>query len=94
MLKIFKITAILEGVSYLVLFSNMLFIKPTHFELYHTLLYPIGMSHGILFIGYVLLAFLLKNAQQWSFKTFSIILVASILPFGTFYIEKKYLKND
>jgi len=47
-----------------------------------------------LFIGYVLLAFLLKNAQQWSFKTFSIILVASILPFGTFYIEKKYLKND
>ena len=30
MLKIFKITAILEGISYLVLFSNMLFIKPTN----------------------------------------------------------------
>jgi integral membrane protein len=91
MLKIFKITAILEGISYLVLFSNMLFIKPTHFDLYKTLLYPIGMSHGILFIGYVLLAFLLKNAQNWDFKNFSIILIASVLPFGTFYIEKKYL---
>jgi integral membrane protein len=91
MLKIFKVTAILEGISYLVLFSNMLFIKPTNMELYKTLLYPIGMSHGILFIGYVLLAFLLKKAQNWNFKVFGIILIASLLPFGTFYIEKKYL---
>jgi integral membrane protein len=91
MLKIFKITAILEGISYLVLFSNMLFVKPNHIELYKTLLYPIGMSHGILFMGYVLLAFLLKSAQNWDFKNFSFILIASVLPFGTFYIEKKYL---
>jgi integral membrane protein len=91
MLKIFKITAILEGISYLVLFSNMLFIKPTNLALYKTLLYPIGMSHGVLFIGYVLLAFLLRKAQNWNFKTFGIILIASLLPFGTFYIEKKYL---
>ncbi|PWA08983.1 DUF3817 domain-containing protein [Flavobacterium laiguense] len=91
MLKIFKITAILEGISYLVLFSNMLFVKPNHIELYKTLLYPIGMSHGILFMGYVLLAFLLKSAQNWDFKNFSFILIASVLPFGTFYVEKKYL---
>jgi integral membrane protein len=91
MLKIFKITAILEGISYLVLFSNMLFVKPTHFDLYKTLLYPIGMTHGVLFIGYILLAFLLKNSCKWNFKIFSFILVASLLPFGTFYIEKKYL---
>jgi len=90
MLKIFKITAVLEGISYLVLFSNMLFIKPNNFELYHTLLYPIGMSHGILFIGYIVLAFLLKTSQKWSIKDFGIILIASLLPFGTFYIEKKY----
>ncbi|MGQ7947741.1 DUF3817 domain-containing protein [Flavobacterium sp. WC2509] len=91
MLKIFKVTAILEGISYLVLFSNMLFIKPTNFPLYKTLLYPIGMSHGVLFVGYILLAFLLKNACKWDLKTFGIILIASLLPFGTFYIEKKYL---
>jgi integral membrane protein len=91
MFKIFKVTAILEGISYLVLFSNMLFIKPTHFELYKSLLYPIGMSHGILFMGYVLLAFLLKSTQKWNLKNFSVILIASVLPFGTFYVEKKYL---
>ena len=91
MLKIFKVTAILEGISYLVLFSNMLFIKPTNIDLYKTLLYPIGMSHGVLFMGYVLLAFLLKNGQKWNLKVLGVILVASIVPFGTFYIEKKYL---
>lgn len=93
MTKFFKIIAILEGISYLVLFSNMLFIKPNNLTLYKTLLYPIGMSHGVLFITYVLLAILLKKAQHWNFKTFMIILVASLLPFATFYIEKKYLKN-
>jgi len=91
MLKIFKITAILEGISYLALFANMLLIKPNNMDLYKTLLYPIGMSHGVLFIGYVLLAILLKKSQNWDLKTFGIILIASLLPFGTFYVEKKYL---
>lgn len=94
MLKLFKITAILEGCSFLVLLANMLFIKPTNMELYKTLLYPIGMSHGVLFIGYILLAILLKKAQKWSFPTFAIIILGSLLPFGTFYIEKKYLGNE
>lgn len=93
MTKLFKIIAILEGISYLVLFSNMLFIKPNNFELYKTLLYPIGMTHGLLFIAYVLLAFLIKKSQNWDFKTLIIVLVASLLPFATFFIEKKYLKN-
>lgn len=90
MLRIFKITAILEGISYLVLFSNMLFIKPNNLELYHSLLYPIGMSHGVLFIGYVALAILLKNPQKWNWTTFGIILAASLLPFGTFFVEKSF----
>lgn len=94
MLKIFKITAILEGISYLVLFSNMLFIKPNNPELYHSLLYPIGMSHGVLFIAYVILAFLLKTPQNWNIKDFGIIMIASLLPFGTFYVEKKYCNEQ
>ncbi|RKR05400.1 integral membrane protein [Flavobacterium sp. 81] len=70
MLKIFKVTAILEGISYLVLFTNMLFIKTNNPELYHTLLRPLGMTHGVLFIGYVVLAFLLKKPQNWDLKNF------------------------
>ncbi|TRX16744.1 DUF3817 domain-containing protein [Flavobacterium franklandianum] len=93
MLRIFKNIAILEGISYLVLFFNMLFIKPSNLELYKSLLYPIGMTHGILFIGYVLLTVLLKKSQEWDYKTTLIILGASLLPFATFFIEKKYLRK-
>lgn len=91
MLKIFKIVAILEGISYLVLFANMLAIKPNYPDLYKTLLYPIGMAHGVLFIGYVILAILLKYDQNWNWSKLGVILVASLLPFATFWVEKKYL---
>lgn len=91
MLKLFKIVAILEGVSYLALFANMLLIKPNNIELYKTLLFPIGMGHGILFIAYLVLATMLKFELDWSWKKFGIIAIASVLPFGTFYVEKKYL---
>jgi integral membrane protein len=62
----------------------MLFIKPNNFDLYKSLLYPIGMSHGVLFIGYVIVATLLKKSQNWNFKNFAIIQLASLIPFGTF----------
>ena len=91
MIKLFKITAVLEGISYILLFANMLLIKPTNLELYKQLLYPIGMSHGVLFMGYIAFAFLLKKTMRWNIMTFLIILMASLLPFGTFYVDKKYL---
>ena len=91
MLKLFKIIAILEGISYLILFANMLLIKPNNLDLYKTLLYPIGMAHGVLFIGYVVLAILLKFQLNWDWGKLGIILAASLLPFATFWVEKKYL---
>ncbi|WP_162128209.1 DUF3817 domain-containing protein [Flavobacterium phycosphaerae] len=93
MTKLFKFTAIAEGVSYLVLFTNMLFIKPSNLELYKTLLFPIGMAHGLLFIGYVILAFAIRANQNWNLKDLFVVQVASLLPFATFYVEKKYLRN-
>ena len=91
MLKLFKYVAFLEGVSYLAILANMLLIKPNNMELYKTLLYPIGMSHGVLFIAYIILAVLLKSKMKWSLKDLAIILFASLIPLGTFWVEKKYL---
>jgi hypothetical protein len=60
--QIFKVVAILEGISYLALFSNMLFIKPNNFDLYKTLsIYR--DEPRVLFIGYVIVATLLKNLK-------------------------------
>ena len=93
MVRIFKNIAILEGISYLVLFANMLLIKSINLGLYKTMLYPIGMTHGLLFIGYVLLAVVLKKSQNWNFISLLVVLTASLLPLATFFIEKKYIKH-
>lgn len=89
--KAFKIIAVLEGISYIVLFFNMLVIKKIANDLYHNLLFPIGLAHGLLFVFYVLLAVMLKIENQWSMKRFLLVILASLLPFGTFYAEKKGL---
>lgn len=94
MLKLFKIVAVLEGISYLALFSNMLIVKHQNFDLYKTLLFPIGMAHGVLFIGYIILSIMLKIEENWDWKKFFIIAIASVIPFGTFYVEKKYLSTN
>jgi integral membrane protein len=93
MTKLFKFIAIAEGISYLVLFFNMLVIKYLNLELYKLLLYPIGMAHGLLFMSYVTVAFIIWKNQNWTIKEFLIVQLGSIIPFGTFYVEKKYLRN-
>ena len=35
----------------------------------------------------------LSKKKKWENKDLGIIMLASILPFGTFYIDRKYLKN-
>lgn len=93
MIKFFKIIAILEGFSYLFLFANMFITKNINLDLYKTILFPLGMAHGVLFIGYLILALLVKVKVEWSIKTFLIVCAASLIPFATFYVEKKYLKG-
>jgi len=91
MKTIFRIIALLEGVSYILLMTVGLYFKyqlddPTYVKL-------LGMPHGILFVSYIILSFLIKEDENWGNKDFGIIILASILPFGTFYIDWNYLKN-
>jgi integral membrane protein len=51
------------------------------------------MAHGLLFISYVTIAFIIWKNQKWTIKEFLIVQLGSLIPFGTFYVEKKYLRN-
>jgi len=87
----FRIISFLEGMSYILLLFIAVPLK--YFggdEQYVKLL---GMPHGFLFVSYVIFAFLIKENKNWGMKDLGIVLLASILPFGTFYIDWKYLKN-
>ena len=91
MKNIFRIISFLEGLSYLLLLFVAVPIK--YFAENDAFVKMLGMPHGLLFISYIILAIMLKQELKRSVKVFSVILVASILPFGTFYIDKKYLKG-
>ena len=89
-LKNFRIIALLEGISYLILLGIGTPLK--HFTGNDVIVKLFGMPHGLLFVTYILFAFILKPEQKWTLKEFLIILICSLLPFGTFYADKKYLK--
>jgi len=91
MIKSFRTIALLEGLS---LLSLLFFAMPMKYIAENPIYVKnIGMAHGLLFILYIAFAILIKNEQKWTFKTFLIVCLASVIPFGTFYIEKKYLQN-
>ena len=53
----------------------------------------LGMPHGLLFVAYLVLAYLIKDQMKWDNKTLGIVFLASVIPFGTFYVDKKYLRD-
>lgn len=92
MLTLFRIVAFLEGLSYVLLLfiatpMKYFMNEPKYVKL-------LGMPHGLLFIAYIVLAVILGANLKWNSKTMRIVLLASIIPFGTFYIDKKILKQQ
>ena len=87
----FRVVSFLEGTSYLLLLFVAVPIKywmndPQYVKL-------LGMPHGLLFVTYLVIAFLIKSELKWKNKTLGVVMLASVIPFGTFYVDKKYLRN-
>ena len=55
--------------------------------------YVIGMAHGILFILYNLLILVNTSKNKWKIKQVIFLCFLSLVPFGTFYGDYKYLKG-
>lgn len=85
-----RILAILEGISYISFaltmpLKYMLDIKGPN--------YVVGMAHGFLFIAYCVWVILNHYDRKWPLKTTAILLVASLIPFMTFWAEVAILKK-
>ena len=95
----FRAIALLEGVSYIILLFIAVPLKYLGDDEQYVKLF--GMPHGLLFVAYILMAFVLQfsnyfsshKQKKWSHITFVIIILAALIPFGTFYIDKKYLRS-
>lgn len=89
MILTFRIISYLEGISYLLLLGIGVPLK--YIANNDTWVKSLGMPHGVLFMAYIFAAIIIRQKQNWNNKTFFIVLLASVIPFGTFYVDKKYL---
>lgn len=92
MTTVFKYLAIAEGYSFLlILFITMPLKYLAGLGLPNQI---IGMAHGFLFLAYVVMAIVIAQQLKWNFKTTLIVIAMSVVPFGTFWMEREYLGNE
>jgi integral membrane protein len=88
----FRIAAITEGVSFLVLLGIAM---PLKYLAKIPIAVTIGGSiHGLLFITFIWLAWEVKNKYNKSGGWMSKAFLASILPFGTIVMDKQWRKEE
>jgi integral membrane protein len=83
--RVFRVTALAEATTFLALLIAT-YVKYGHDE-------PVGVQilgpvHGLLFMGYVLLAFNIAPRAEWSVRTTVMVLVGAVLPFGGYVVER------
>lgn len=86
-----RIIGFLEGISFILLVGVAMPLKYIGGYQYAT--WDIGMIHGILFITYIIAVIPVKFALNWNIKTTFLVLLSSLLPFGTFVAEFKIFRK-
>ena len=86
----FRAVAIAEGISFLLLIFIAMPLKYLA-DLPLAVKY-VGWAHGVLFIAYWIAAVPLFTKLKWDFERIVGLGLASILPFGTFVLERKWLR--
>ena len=91
-LKKFRLINKIEGYSYLFLLFVAMPLK-------YMAGFPIatkiaGMIHGVLFIGFVYQLIIATDEVPFSKKEAFIFFVASLIPFGSFYVEAQCKEKE
>lgn len=54
----------------------------------------VGWAHGILFIAYIIAVFAAIRAMRWNWFAVLVALAASLIPFGTFVLDKQLKRKQ
>jgi integral membrane protein len=87
MFQWFRKIAIAEGISFLVLLFIAMPLK--YFADSPMTVTIVGGLHGVLFVAFIVLAWIMRKSLVWFVKAF----IASLLPFGTIIMDKQWKKE-
>lgn len=81
MLKFFRVISMVEGFSYVAILCVTLGFLSRDFVSY------LGMFHGVLFMLYIAVSFLVTEQKGWSIVTWIALFLASVIPFAFIFVE-------
>ena len=87
----FRLVAIAEGFSYLFLLLIAMPLK--YFAGYPAVVKYGGWVHGVLFVAYCVLLLQVWIRYKWTFTRVVMAFAASLLPFGTFVLDRQLKKQ-
>jgi integral membrane protein len=87
-----RVIGFLEGLSFIILLGVAMPLK--YLAGQPEAVRVVGMAHGVLFLMY--LAATLQAALEftWGWRRSLLIAAASLVPFGPFYVDAKYLRDQ
>lgn len=81
MLKYFRIISVVEGLSYLAILCVTFGVISREFVSY------LGMFHGVLFMLYIALSFVVVEKKGWSILYWIALFLASVVPIAFILVE-------
>jgi integral membrane protein len=87
-----RIVGNLEGISYLVLLGIAMPLK--YMANLPQAVRIAGSLHGLLFLSFCLALFGVWRNRKWSYDKLAIAFILSLIPFGTFYLDKQIRKEE
>lgn len=90
MLKFFRILGFIEGLSLI----TLLFIAmPAKYQFGYDFVWQVGMTHGLLWLAYVMFSLLVSHKLNWSVMFWLLVLICSVIPFAVFFLDAR-LKRE
>jgi integral membrane protein len=90
--KALRYVSIAEAVSYILLLAVAV---PLKYGAGHPQFVQVmGPIHGVLFLAYVALVYFVREPLGWDRRRTIQVLIASVIPFAPFYVERHWLQPD
>lgn len=86
-----RVSGLTEGISYLLLLAVAMPLK--YYAGFPEAVRFVGMLHGILFIWFMISIIWARYSLSLSVKHAFMAFIASLVPFGTFYIDNKIFRH-
>ncbi len=91
MLNAFRTLSIIEGLSLITLF--MIAMPAKYYFAAFDIIWVVGMIHGILWMAYVVFSLAVSHKQGWSVMFWLLVIVASVVPFACFILDRELKKE-